>query len=172
MASSACPITPTEPNPPTIEPRDALGQPDARNSRQQTLAALRGELAFLLRGGYTSPAETPWRTPWVLLDSPICRRGSGEGKPSCRGCTLLAWAPAAVSAAAASDYRCYDIVMGPNGETLGAIVRLGNLRQTEARLEAWLRARIQELERVQEMPTPRRGPTAVMATTRGARVQR
>ena len=124
--------------------------------RKTLIAALRGELAFIERGGYRKPAHAPWRAQFMFEDSPTCLN-SDPTKPRkpCSECPLIAFVP--------EDQRkkrvpCRYLPLNQVGETVDSLYRTGTQEELEAAVVRWLNGTIERLrgeseEGSQETPT-------------------
>src|SRR5262252_3350470 len=99
------------------------------------MAALRGELAFIERGGYRSPAHAPWRAQFMFEDSPMClNRDPTEQRKPCGECPLIAFVP--------EDQRtqrvpCRYIPLNELRQTVDSLYRTGTQKELEAAVVAW-----------------------------------
>ena len=112
------------------------------------IAALRGELAFIERGGYRKPGHAPWRAQFMFEDSPTCLN-SDPTKPRrpCCECPLIAFVP--------EDQRkkrvpCRYLPLSELGETVDSLYRTGTQEELETAVVKWLRSTIERLQRESE----------------------
>jgi hypothetical protein len=124
--------------------------------RKALIEALRGQLAFIERGGYHSPTRAPWRAQFMFEDSPTClNRDPDEPRKPCGECPLIAFVP--------EDQRkkrvpCRYIPLNELGETVDSLYRTGTQKELEVAVVAWLKATMKSLQREveqgsQETPT-------------------
>ena len=120
------------------------------------IAALRGELAFIERGGYRKSARAPWRAQFMFEDSPTCLN-SDPAKPQrpCSECPLVPFVP--------EDQRekripCRYVPLDEWGETVDSLYRTGTQEELEAAVARWLKTTIERLQRASE-PASQEAPT-------------
>jgi hypothetical protein len=109
------------------------------------LDILRFELSFLQDGGYGRSPRAPWRAPAIFEDSPICPNFCDPLHPNkCEQCLLAQFVPAA---SMTEEIPCRFIPLTAEGQTVEDLYRMGSQDEMEKALEAWLRAKIENIER-------------------------
>jgi len=113
--------------------------------RNALIELLRGQLAFVERGGYRRPAHAPWRAQFIFEDSPTCiNRDATEPRKPCNECPLIAFVP---EEQRKKRVPCRYIPLNALGETVDSLYRTGTQKELEATLVAWLKSTISRLER-------------------------
>ena len=113
--------------------------------RQDLLATLRDELAFLDRGGYRDTQSKGWRPKFVFQDSPTCPNfAATRERVPCSECILMQLVP--------QDKRdckvpCRHIPLNGRGETIDSLYRSGTPEELERTFRQWLVAMIERLEK-------------------------
>lgn len=117
-------------------------------SRLEIVSLLKGELAFLERGGYGG--TMPWRPVSMFLDSPSCpNRLDGERSTPCSQCWLFQFVP--------ERFRqemdaCHFISLNRDGESVHSMSRQYTPAEVVAALKMWLEAEIRHLEALESQP--------------------
>lgn len=111
---------------------------------REPLEALRLEQAFLEGGGYRQSRRTPWKTPLIFEDSPLCLNFGEHTRPyPCSECVLMRFVPLRRRSA---RVPCRHIPLNAEGETLDGLYRYASREETEETVGEWLRGAIQRLE--------------------------
>lgn len=109
------------------------------------LELLKAELAFLDSGGYSRSTRHAWRPNFVFEDSPTCLNFHSESHARpCTDCALIQFVPADRQKA---HYPCRHIPLTTLGETVNSFYESGTEEELENALRAWLKNRIQNLEK-------------------------
>ena len=112
--------------------------------RREPLDVLKSERAFLEGGGYRQSRRTPWKTPLIFEDSPICLNLGQPTRPHpCSKCVLMHFVPLRRRSA---RVPCRYILLNTAGETLDGLYRYASREETEETVGKWLRGAIQRLE--------------------------
>lgn len=107
---------------------------------RDVLEVLRYQLNFLEQGGLETlgPGASP------LLDTTTCLNfGLPLRSHACHECLLYDFVP---QAARLNDIPCHSIPVNAQGETIAALMRLGDPRRLRDELSNWIRIKIRELE--------------------------
>jgi hypothetical protein len=138
----------------------------AQKQQQALINALKLELQFCERGGYTTivekprertnPKQSPLTSPRaestsefrkersIFLDSPWCLNYRLPIREhACSECWLINFVPAEKQGEAVP---CHHIPLNERGDTLATLGGPGDAPDVQQAVRAWLRAKIQELE--------------------------
>jgi hypothetical protein len=117
---------------------------EMQDDRQELVAVLKAELAFLESGGYWNVRSPSWRDPLIFEDSPTCLRYNRpqEARP-CSKCALAQLVPADQTL---KEVPCRHIPLNQEGETLESLYRSATQEKVESIVAKWLRAKICELQ--------------------------
>jgi hypothetical protein len=108
------------------------------------LTVLKGELAFLDRGGYRNTARASWRPQFIFQDSPTCLNfDPGRALRPCTECAMLRLVP---ERSVAQQVPCRFIPISDDGRTVEWYYRHGTQEELEVALRKWLQERIAGLE--------------------------
>jgi len=115
---------------------------------KRLIAALRGELAFIERGGYRKSAHAPWRAQFIFEDSPTCLN-SDPAKPRrpCSECPLIALVP---EEQRKKRIPCRYLPLNDVGETVDSLYRTSTQEELEAAVVRWLKSTIERVQRESE----------------------
>jgi len=117
--------------------------------KNDVLASLKAELAFLELGGYSSPQQAAWRPQFVFQDSPTCLNYRNFAKPlPCSQCALFDFVP---NRQKQDRFPCRFIPLDELGQTLDSLYRTATEEEAHAIVASWLRKNIAELERAQTL---------------------
>jgi hypothetical protein len=113
--------------------------------KEDLLAILKRELAFVEIGGYRAPQQAAWRPQFIFQDSPTCLNHRNlEKHIPCTECGLIAFVPQRFKR---DLFPCRQIPLDEAGQTLDSLYRTGTEEETYAIVANWLRTVIARLER-------------------------
>ena len=114
------------------------------NDPRDRLEVLKAELDFIEKGGYGRSVRAPWKPTSVFQGSLSCLNfGYPYRAHPCSECLLEEFVPEGRRAA---QVPCHHIPLDAAGETVGQLELEENQQLLEAKVKAWLRARIKEIE--------------------------
>ena len=115
--------------------------------KNDVLASLKTELAFLELGGYRSPKQAAWRPQFIFQDSPTCLNYRNFAKPHpCSQCALFEFVP---NGHKQDRFPCRYIPLDEAGQTLDHLYRTATEDEAHAIVAGWLRKTIARLEHAQ-----------------------
>jgi hypothetical protein len=111
---------------------------------QAILEALRAQLDFIEKGGYSDPTGASWRPPAMFIDSPTCLNFAAAHKARpCDECLLMQFVP---DERRRSLVPCHHITLTEAGETVDSAEEWADQDELEHLVAAWLRRTIAQLE--------------------------
>ena len=112
--------------------------------RDELLALLKFELAFLEDGGYGRSVRTPWQATTIFRDSPSCLNFGDPQRPHpCDHCLLMEFVPPEHRS---DNIPCHQILLNDKGDTIDSLYEESSPQRMELKLADWLRATIKKLE--------------------------
>jgi|SRR5215472_209933 len=117
--------------------------------KNNVMASLKTELAFLERGGYKTPQRAAWRPQFIFQDSPTCLNYGNFAKAHpCSQCALIEFVP---NGHKQHRFPCRYIPLDESGQTLDFLYRTATEEEAHAIVARWLRKNIAQLERAQTL---------------------
>jgi hypothetical protein len=127
-----------------------------KKDERDLLDVLKGELAFLERGGYGRSSRESWRQPLIFEDSPSCMNyDSKDHAEPCSSCVLFQLVPPQFRG---KQIPCRYIPLNAAGETLDSLYRYCNQFEVEEVFGNWLRKMIAAVERLGGASRAERNP--------------
>jgi len=115
------------------------------------LQLLKDELAFIEQGGYGRSVRTPWLSKSAFQDSLSCiNYGYPYRAHPCNECHLLDFVSPEQQS---TDIPCHHIALNAAGKTIEDFESEDNQPMLEETLKGWLRAKINEIERMRASQT-------------------
>ena len=131
----------------------SVGGTEMRKDERDLLKVLKLELIFLEKGGYRGNHSSGLCRPYFIFeDSPSCLNYGcfdydcrGHRSP-CTDCVLIDLVP---PERRSERLPCRHIPFGGSGETLDSLYRFCDQQEIEERVDSWLQATIERLEKEQ-----------------------
>ncbi len=116
-----------------------------RFNKKEVVQALKLEIDFIEKGGYSPSVREPHRKPRTFRDSVTCLNlGLDEKKEPCANCFLSEFVPP--EARASEGDLCHQIPLNDRGDTVESLEREGNPDKLQAVMLDWLKKTVARLE--------------------------
>jgi hypothetical protein len=115
--------------------------------QQEVLQALKFELTFLERGGYTPSVREPRKELSIFQDSPSCPNFGAPTKiHPCAECFLIDFVPPEKRAQAVP---CHHIPLNDRGDTVDRLAASADDFEVQRAMDGWLRKTIAAMEKAE-----------------------
>lgn len=112
--------------------------------REEIRQLLKHELQFVESGGYRTSPRSPWRTRYLLEESPSCPNFNDRARSTaCDECWLMEFVPPDLRA---EQVPCRFVSLTHDGVTVDSLYRHASLEESEEALRTWLQRQIRQVE--------------------------
>jgi|SRR5579872_242093 len=115
-----------------------------KQTRQETLDALKFELKFIELGGYDPSVRNPRAELHIFRDSPSCLNYASEVRTEpCSECFLMSFVPAEKRG---ESVPCHHIPLNARGDTVETLASSDDSFKLQEAMRSWLHQAISEME--------------------------